>query len=239
MKWSFCILFLFLVTTLTSQETCNDSAKLIEDLNTISINKCVIKDPEKKRRIYVNPKLGKNRFLTIRKKSITTKKSIATKKSSATSVRGLINTKGIEKIVVNKEPESLESLIALEKKYVNTTVETFKSVDEIPVFKGCRNISSSRKRHYCFNNEMIKFITENINYSDEVLDEGILGRIFIKFVIDADGKTYNIQVSGPKKAYELKEAVIDLVSKLPKFKPAKKENKEVPVSYEFSLNFSI
>jgi len=219
------ILFIFLLfesLLLNAQKTCVTSKETTEDLN--SINKCftqnsiTVKKATTSRKVLNNWSSEKKRFLTIRKKK---------KISSLIEGQGITKTKtkGIEST----------SLIALEKKY--HTIEEFKNIDEVPVFRACKKLNSKQTKRICFNREMTHFITENIKYSNEVLNEDVMGTVSVKFVIDTNGETYNIQVSGPNDAKALKESVINMVSMLPKLKPAQKNGIPVPVEYGFLLKF--
>ena len=233
-KLQWIVSFLLIGNCIVAQEICEDSQILLGDLN--SINKCFITLPSQKeqpqkeqpqkatqnRTLQLNNSIQKKRYLTVREKT------------PAYSLASSLKSIGIKEINTNIE---LESLITLRKDFTNE-VHDFINVDRIPVFKTC-TIHSDEHQHECFNHNMIKYINENIEYSDDVLDEGFSGEISVEFIIDSYGKTNNIQVTGGKKAPLLKGSVSNLVSKLPLFEPAKKNNRTVTVSYEFSLNFSL
>ena len=223
-------MFFLIANCIIAQKTCEDSQILLEDLN--SINKCFINHPSKKeksqelkknREVKLATSTSKKRFFTVRKQPL------------ASSLHNNINSNGIKE--TNNTLE-IESLIALRKDYSHK-IHHFTEVDRIPVFKTCSAFISDEEQHICFNKKMMQFINNNLEYSDAVLDEGFSGKISVKFVIDANGETNNIQATGFKKARILKESIINLVAKLPVFEPAKKNNRTIPVFYEFSLNFSL
>ena len=224
------LFFTIIIMTSNAQELCEDSETYILDLNTINkcINKKETKDPNSLRnnRSISSNARGTNRFLTVRKKKV------ASRLSESMSSKGIADTK-----THTQNSSDLVSLIALEKDY-SRKVHDFVNVDKIPVFNRCRYSKTEKEQMQCFNENMMTFINDNIEFSDEMLEEGVVGEVTIKFVIDTNGDTYNIQVSGSKKAKALKEAIIDMISRLPKFKPGMKNQIDVPVSYEFSLNFS-
>ena len=209
-------------TSLISQNTCESPENTVDELN--SIKKCLVEKKEKPtRKALTTNYTPKKRFLTVRKKTVS-------------SVVNSINSKGIATNKTNTIQS--ESLIALRKEY-SFTIFDFNSVDKVPVFKNCENINSDQEQRICFNKKMMLFINENMEYSEEALDEDVSGVISVKFVIDTNGEVNNILVSGAKQARALKESIIDLISQLPTLTPAEKNNQLVPMKYEFLLNFSM
>lgn len=217
--------FLLIGNLLLAQKTCENVENPIKDLN--SINKCLVEKKltaKQTRAITIKNNADfKSRFLTIRKKT------------EVSSISEGMNTKGLEKTV--NATSKLESLNSIEKKYINT-IEDITVVDEVPVFRKCRKLSENKLQRKCFNEEMMSFINKNLKYPKEVVDGNVLGKLAVQFVIDVDGKTNNIKATGSNNMKDLKEIVIEMVSRLPKFSPAKKDDKAVPVAYEFLLNFS-
>lgn len=221
-KLQFIVIFFILVNYITAQDNCEIKPILSEELN--SINKCAINKPIKTgEKLKINSQIPKKRFLTIRKKT------------ASYSLFKNIRSKGIEK--ANTDATIItESLIALKKEH--KSILNFSDVDEIPTFKACEQANSIQEKGICFNSKMMNFLNREIEDSDELYEEDFSGDISVKFVIDTDGKTNNIQAKGHKKARIAKEVIIDIISKLPKLKPAIKDNKKVVVQYEFSLKFS-
>lgn len=223
------ILSLFISSVLTAQDTCETSENNIIELN--SIKKCQIEDqpnsniPKLKEK---NKKTSSNyipnkRFLTVRKKT-------------TSILSNSINSKGINK---NKTKDILqtESLIALKKEY-NYKVLDFVDVDRVPTFKTCKNLTEDKEQRICFNKKLMTFINDNIQYADQALEQDFSGFVSVKFVIDNNGETNNILVTGAKTSRSIKESIINLVSQLPKFTPALKDKENVTVKYEFILNFT-
>ena len=67
-------------------------------------------------------------------------------------------------------------------------------------------------------------------------ENGIQGRVFVKFVIAADGSVTNVEVARPFDPNLDKEAV-RVVKSMPKWTPGKQRGKAVRVSYTVPINF--
>lgn len=70
--------------------------------------------------------------------------------------------------------------------------------------------------------EMAKFVNENINYPQEAIDQGIKGRVTVRFLVEKDGRISNVEVATPLlgcKACD-REA-LNVVRKMPSWTPAK------------------
>lgn len=260
-KTTLLLAFLLTGNFLAAQRTCETPEPTFEDLN--SIKKCPVekKSTFKKatRKLTFKPSALDKRFLTIRKnvsissslnnsksKNISTtnqtlSKPLTTnhlKKEKALVASSLhkISSKGISNVATTNKT-SLASLATIKKEYTSI-IYNFSTVDKIPAFNSCVDLTGAQNQHICFNSQMTNFIVDNMEYIDAAVDENMIGKIVVNFVIGSDGIPSNINVSGIKKAQALKEAVIKLITKLPKFSPAQKNNLAVPVSYEFALNLS-
>ena len=91
----------------------------------------------------------------------------------------------------------------------------------------------------CFNLEMVKHIQKHFRYPGEAVRNSIEGEVWVRFIIDKDGIVKNIKTLGPNNGELLNEEAKRVVSKLPDFKPAKKNNEPVSVKYGFPINFSL
>lgn len=157
---------------------------------------------------------NKTRFLIKRKKDVDAKKLSLKKKKKTTPSK------------INKVEE------------VHNTVHNFYKVDKVPVFVNC-NSNSERNQKKCFNIGISKHIQENFVYPEEAVENGIVGKVAIKFIINENGEVVNVNATDENKEDILTSYTVELISKLPKFKPAKKEGKPVAVYYEFHLDFSL
>lgn len=80
------------------------------------------------------------------------------------------------------------------------------------------------------------WIGNNLQYPEIAAENGISGRVFVKFVVEPDGSISNVQlVRGVDPALD-KEA-IRVVKSSPKWAPGKQRGKPVRVSFTFPINF--
>ena len=86
---------------------------------------------------------------------------------------------------------------------------------------------------------MIKHIQKYFCYPSEAVRNQVEGEVWVRFVIDKNGYVKNIKTLGPKGGDLLNEEVKRVVTKLPRFAPARKNGKSVSVKYGFPINFSL
>jgi len=89
-----------------------------------------------------------------------------------------------------------------------------------------------------FRVEVLKYIRENIHYSDDVIQSGLPGKTILKFVVNIDGSLTNIKVvKGMTGFPECDKEAVRVVKSMPNWIPAKL-NGEIVRSY-FILPISI
>jgi protein TonB len=114
--------------------------------------------------------------------------------------------------------EVIDSVIPLENK-------VFIYVEEMPEFPGG-------------NQELLRFIGENLNYPEEAQKNNIQGRVILKFVINPDGTADRIEVLRGIDPLLDNEA-IRVIRTLPRFKPGKQGGVAVPVWFTIPVVFRI
>ncbi len=83
-----------------------------------------------------------------------------------------------------------------------------------------------------------KYINESIKYPEIALNNGIIGRVYVMFVIDESGAVTDVKLArGVDPALD-KEA-IRVISNMPKWKPGTNDGKNVKISYTVPVNFNI
>jgi protein TonB len=87
-------------------------------------------------------------------------------------------------------------------------------------------------------NELLKFISTNLEYPEEAVDNNIQGRVTIKFAVNTDGSVYRIEVIGPVDPLLDNEA-IRIIKLIPGFKPGKQNGVAVPVWFTLPVVFRI
>ncbi|MGZ2371238.1 energy transducer TonB [Ancylomarina sp. YFZ004] len=97
--------------------------------------------------------------------------------------------------------------------------------DEMPQFKGGVL-------------ECQKWICHHLRYPIKAQKEGVVGKVYVGFVINEEGKVVNVKVVKP--VHPLLDAEAKrVVERMPKWKPGKHEGKFVRISYTFPINFQL
>ncbi len=118
-----------------------------------------------------------------------------------------------------------ENLKILQETMMNGEAEPFIVVEEMPMFPGG-------------DSALLNYVGRNTVYPKESRDQGIQGRVIVRFVIGADGMVSKVSVLKGVDPILDAEA-IRVVSQLPQFKPGKQGGKEVPVWYMLPITFSL
>lgn len=85
---------------------------------------------------------------------------------------------------------------------------------------------------------MFEFISANLIYPPEAIDAEIEGRVFVGFIVEKDGSLSSIQLLRGI-GYGCDEAAMDVVRKMPRWKPATQRGKPVRVQYQLPFNFKL
>ena len=86
--------------------------------------------------------------------------------------------------------------------------------------------------------ELLKYIAKNLRYPTIAQENGIQGRVILRFVVSATGEVKDITVLRSLDPYCDKEA-IRVVSTLPKWIPGKQNGRNVPVYYTLPIQFKL
>ena len=114
---------------------------------------------------------------------------------------------------------------------------TFEELKEVPLFEECEKQNDSSSD--CFITELQKHVQENFAYPVDAINADIEGTVNVSFVISNKGRIVNIRTKGPDDAKILEVAAEQLIRKLPKFKPALKDDVPVHTIYEFPISFKL
>jgi TonB family protein len=98
-------------------------------------------------------------------------------------------------------------------------------LEEMPIFPGGEKA-------------LLQFISSNINYPQTALQDSIEGRVYLKFVVKADGSVNNVDVIKSVR-YDLDNECKRVINMLPRFQPGKLEGKPVPVWYAVPITFAL
>lgn len=85
---------------------------------------------------------------------------------------------------------------------------------------------------------LYNFISKNVNYPVIAQENGIQGKVYVKFVVNQQGKVSDGQVLRGVDISLDKEA-LRVINSLPDFKPGKQRGKPVKVFYNAVINFKL
>lgn len=86
------------------------------------------------------------------------------------------------------------------------------------------------------NNALNKFIIKNLVYPDSLSDMGIGGIVQMHFIIDETGKAKDVNFKN-RSQKGFKDAILNTFSKMPKWKPAKRNGVPLKSTYSQSITF--
>lgn len=101
----------------------------------------------------------------------------------------------------------------------------FQVVDEEPSFPGGMEA-------------LYKFLAENIQYPQEAMDNHITGKVYVTFVVEADGS-----ITNPRLLRDIGggcgQEAIRVVKNMPRWKPGKNRGEAVRVQFNLPVNFTL
>ncbi|HEY9176872.1 MAG TPA: energy transducer TonB, partial [Flavipsychrobacter sp.] len=84
------------------------------------------------------------------------------------------------------------------------------------------------------------YLAKNIKYPPAAKENGISGRVAIKFVVNEDGSISGVQVAGGRRlGGGLEEEAMRVVKTMPAWKPGKQNGRPVKVYYTLPVNFKL
>lgn len=84
----------------------------------------------------------------------------------------------------------------------------------------------------------VKFLQNNLRYPERAQDEGIQGRVMVRFIVERDGSVSAVEVARSVDPDLDKEAV-RVIKALPKWKPGRQQGKAVRTRYMLPVVFSL
>lgn len=123
------------------------------------------------------------------------------------------------------EDVQIEQIVAVVEEEIDEN-EIFVTVEQMPMFQG----GDLRKFH--------AWVQKNVRFPQIALENGIQGRVSLKFVIEPDGRLTQIQVlQTPDRS--LSEEAVRVLKKSPLWTPGKQRNKAVRVYYTLPVEFRL
>ncbi|MFA9214698.1 MAG: energy transducer TonB [Candidatus Methylacidiphilales bacterium] len=87
-------------------------------------------------------------------------------------------------------------------------------------------------------NAMYEFISKNVNYPVKEKENGITGRVAVRFAVMQDGSINNIEIL-TKTPEAFNQEVIRVIKAMPKWKPGMQDGKAVPVYFTLPVSFQL
>jgi len=125
-----------------------------------------------------------------------------------------------EETVIDVQP-----LIETTDEQEEVTDEIFIIVEETPEFPGGTRA-------------LYQYISSHVRYPVIAQENGIQGKVYVKFVVDEVGNVSNAEVLRPVEDSLDKEA-LRVINSLPRFKPGKQRGKPVKVYYNAQITFQL
>lgn len=117
----------------------------------------------------------------------------------------------------------------------NDELMNFANVEIKPLFPGCEEHSSEDERFMCFNQSIMKHVSENFEFPRRAIENGIEGKVYVNFVIERDGEISNVSIArGVHKLID--DEAIRVIKLLPKLNPAMIQGKPVRMQYTVPIN---
>lgn len=86
--------------------------------------------------------------------------------------------------------------------------------------------------------ELLSYISSNLRYPTIAAENGIQGKVYIRFVVSATGEVKDVMVVRSLDPYCDKEA-IRVINSLPKWIPGRQNGRNVPVYYTVPITFKL
>ena len=104
--------------------------------------------------------------------------------------------------------------------------EIFIIVEDMPEFPGGEE-------------ELRKFIAENVEYPEDAKAQKQEGKVFVKFVIDKEGNVRDAEIANGTKFESLNNEALRVIKSMPQWKPGKQRGQNVNVSFVVPINFQL
>ena len=109
--------------------------------------------------------------------------------------------------------------------------------DKMPIFGDCQGLEGA-ERQACSEKELYEYLYANIDYPRMAVENGIEGRVVLRFVIGKDGSVRDLQLLRDIGAGCGSEA-LRVVEGMPKWTPGRQHNQPVSVIYTLPVKFEV
>lgn len=126
------------------------------------------------------------------------------------------------KSLLPEETEEQTSNVEAEKKVED---KVFDAVEQYPSFPGGEGA-------------MFSYISNNLRYPQKAAENGVQGRVSVKFIVEKDGSISNVEVNRSVDT-DLDNEAIRVIKSMPKWNPAKQNGTEVRAYYHVPVVFRL
>lgn len=129
---------------------------------------------------------------------------------------------------------------------------TVQEVEQLPTFSNCDANASKDEQIQCFQQGIVKHISENLKYPEDAKSEELAGKVFVSFIINDQGNVSEATVikgisfeegteitESMKAAAEVLESyAVTIVQSLPKTSPARLNGEKVSMKFTLPINYA-
>lgn len=137
---------------------------------------------------------------------------------------------------INEEPDFDSIFSDLPKTREGSLPYEVNALDSKPTFEKCKNLSKTEQQ-VCFNEQMKKFLTQNLRYPDRLANSRKTGSVVVEFIISSEGIIKDIKAQTKSIHPDFDKEAMRVVSKLPKMIPGKSKGKSVDVRFRIPITF--
>lgn len=121
---------------------------------------------------------------------------------------------------------------------IPTGEKVYQTVDEMPRFPGCEDLSKEGEREQCSQAKLFEFLSKNLKYPAVAKEKAIEGMVVVKFVVQKDGSLADIDIiKGIGSGCD--EEVLRIVDLMPKWIPGQNVRKPVAVEFKLPIRFKL
>ncbi len=85
---------------------------------------------------------------------------------------------------------------------------------------------------------LLSYIAKHTEYPNKAKRKNITGKVYVQFIIDKEGKVTNVKVL--RSAHPLLDkSALKVIKSLPDWKPGKQRGKNVKVSFQVPINYTL
>ncbi len=115
-------------------------------------------------------------------------------------------------------------------------------VEQMPRFPGCEGLATNAERDKCAQEKLLQYIYSNLEYPVIARENGIEGRVVIRFVVEKSGKIANVEiVRDPGGGCGTAAAkIIEMMNDLPqRWTPGRQGGRKVSVYYTLPVVYEL